>query len=45
MVFLEEDCDAGAFVDAAGLDRAAVGQLESRDGDPRGFARYSGAVA
>lgn len=40
LVYLEEDCDAGSFIEAAGLDFAVVRDLPEREGNPRGFKSF-----
>lgn len=45
IAYLEEDCDAWAYAEAAKVSPALLADLSRVEGNPRGFATYSGAVA
>jgi hypothetical protein len=43
-VYLEEDCDAPAFLDALDIPHSRVANLERVQGNPRGWRTYPFAV-
>ena len=41
-LYLEEDCDAGLFIKAAGLERGQIADVDDGDQSPiRAYARYT----